>query len=287
MAGISRRLQILRTEEDDEVAAGHDLEDKQFASTLARGLAVLRCFTPEEQLLGNKEFTERTGLSRPTITRLTYTLTRLGYLNYVPKLGRYRLAPGVLSLGYPLLAGLTIRQIARPFMQQLADHCHGNVSLAMRTGLEMIYVDTVRSTSGMIQPPDIGARFRIEIGASGRAYISACDEEERKALLGQLQAAAEHEWPLRLAMITEEMERYQERGYCISLIARPGIHAVAVPLRGPNSEIMAISCGVPEYELKGDALHSDIAPRLLSIARNIETAFGLTTSASHRHGDRR
>ena len=29
--------------------------DRQFATTLARGLEVLRCFTPLEPMLGNKE----------------------------------------------------------------------------------------------------------------------------------------------------------------------------------------------------------------------------------------
>ena len=42
------------------------LQDRQFATTLARGLDILRCFTPEEPFLGNKELSERTGLPRPT-----------------------------------------------------------------------------------------------------------------------------------------------------------------------------------------------------------------------------
>jgi len=41
---------------------------------------VLRCFTPLEPLLGNKEISVRTGLPKPTVSRLTYTLTKLGYL---------------------------------------------------------------------------------------------------------------------------------------------------------------------------------------------------------------
>src|SRR5262245_33050947 len=43
--------------------------DKQFATTLARGLEILRCFTPEGPTLGNKDLAERTGLPKPTISR--------------------------------------------------------------------------------------------------------------------------------------------------------------------------------------------------------------------------
>ena len=40
--------------------------DKQFATTLARGLEILRCFSPEGPALGNKDLSQRTGLPKPT-----------------------------------------------------------------------------------------------------------------------------------------------------------------------------------------------------------------------------
>src|SRR6266481_7837800 len=73
--------------------------DRQFATTLARGLEVLRCFTPLEPLLGNKEISVRTGLPKPTVSRLTYTLTKLGYLRHNMRLGKYQLGSAVLSIG--------------------------------------------------------------------------------------------------------------------------------------------------------------------------------------------
>ncbi|HEX7055108.1 MAG TPA: helix-turn-helix domain-containing protein, partial [Burkholderiales bacterium] len=95
--------------------------DRQFATTLARGLEVLRCFTPLEPLLGNKEISVRTGLPKPTVSRLTYTLTKLGYLRHNMRLGKYQLGSAVLSIGYPLLASMNVRQAARPLMKELAD----------------------------------------------------------------------------------------------------------------------------------------------------------------------
>src|SRR5882762_7276525 len=96
--------------------------DRQFATTLARGLEVLRCFTPLEPLLGNKEISVRTGLPKPTVSRLTYTLTKLGYLRHNMRLGKYQLGSAVLSIGYPLLASMNVRQVARPLMKELADY---------------------------------------------------------------------------------------------------------------------------------------------------------------------
>ena len=81
----------------------HDLAeyegDRQFATTLARGLQLLRCFTPEEPVQGNRELSRRLQLPAATVSRLTYTLMALGYLAQDEHKGKYRLGSAVLSLG--------------------------------------------------------------------------------------------------------------------------------------------------------------------------------------------
>ncbi|MFC7607994.1 helix-turn-helix domain-containing protein [Teichococcus aestuarii] len=89
-------------------------QDRDFVTALARGLEVLGCFRRGESLLGNQEIAARCGLPRSTVSRLTHTLTQLGYLHYVPELGRYRLGTAVLALGSAMLGGLDIRRVARP-----------------------------------------------------------------------------------------------------------------------------------------------------------------------------
>jgi DNA-binding IclR family transcriptional regulator len=104
--------------------------DKQFATTLARGLEILRCFTPEAPTLGNKDLASKTGLPKPTISRFTYTLSRLGYLRADRISSKYQLGAAVLSIGYPVLATNALRQVARSAMRELADYAGGSVSAA-------------------------------------------------------------------------------------------------------------------------------------------------------------
>ncbi|MEJ8854452.1 helix-turn-helix domain-containing protein [Variovorax robiniae] len=89
-------------------------QDKQFANTLARGLELLMCFTPEQSVLGNKEFVARTGLDKATVSRLAYTLAQLGYLRHDKAIGKYRLGAPVLSMGYPLLASMSCASSCGP-----------------------------------------------------------------------------------------------------------------------------------------------------------------------------
>src|SRR4029077_13563643 len=80
--------------------------DRHFVTALARGLEVLACFRHGDRVLGNQELSQRCGLAKSTISRLTHTLTKLGYLIYVEDSAKYSLGTATLSLGSAMLSRL-------------------------------------------------------------------------------------------------------------------------------------------------------------------------------------
>jgi DNA-binding IclR family transcriptional regulator len=250
--------------------------DRQFATTLARGLEVLRCFTPPEPMLGNKEISVRTGLPKPTVSRLTYTLTKLGYLRHNMRLGKYQLGSAVLSIGYPLLASMSIRQIARPFMRELADYANGSVNMAIRDRLNMVYVEACRS-GNLTTLPDIGSTIPLARTVTGRAYLFACTPPEREAILNQMKVKEPETLKKNQAAIAKSLEDVRAKGYCISYgDLRQEIHAVGVPMRRTvDGEIITFNCGVPAFMAKKGQLEEDLGPRLVAMVRNIEAAIGI------------
>src|SRR5471030_1234935 len=125
------------------------IDERKFVVALARGLEMLRAFRPGETLLGNRDFVDRTGLPKATVNRLAYTLTTLGYLRFDEPAGKYALDTGVLSLGFALLAGADALELARPHMRVLAREIGAAVSLGCRDGLDMIYLETIRSETAL------------------------------------------------------------------------------------------------------------------------------------------
>ena len=103
--------------------------DRLFVAALARGLAILRCFRSGDRYLGNKEIARRTGLAKPTVSRLTYTLKRIGFLTHSKSREEYALGAGVLALGHAYLAALNMRELARPLMQEMADFAQATICL--------------------------------------------------------------------------------------------------------------------------------------------------------------
>lgn len=250
--------------------------DRQFATTLARGLEVLRCFTPPEPMLGNKEISVRTGLPKPTVSRLTYTLTKLGYLRHNMRLGKYQLGSAVLSIGYPLLASMSIRQIARPFMRELAEYANGSVNMGIRDRLNIVYVEACRS-GNLSTLPDIGTSIPIAQSVTGRAFLYACTPAEREAILNQMKVKEPESLRKNQSAITKSLEDIRTKGYCVSNgELRREVHAVGVPMRrGVDGEIVTFNCGVPSFLAKKGQLEEDLGPRLVAMVRDIEAAVGI------------
>lgn len=259
----------------------HDLSaDRQFSMNLARGMEVLRAFTSAEPMLGNREISDRTGLPKPTVSRLTYTLTLLGYLSRDAGLQKYRLGTGVLSLGHPLLSSMQVRQAARPLMEQLASRTGCTVNLGMRDRANVVYVDSVRADKGNPHFPDIGSTRPLLPTSIGRALILACPAAERNAILNHLKLQDKALFEAHRAAWESDQKLFAAHGFCHSRGDwQKDVHAVAVPVRLATREApVAMNCTLAAYRMPKDKLVRDVVPQLLETVRQLESAGGVRTS---------
>jgi DNA-binding IclR family transcriptional regulator len=58
--------------------------ERYYSQSLQRGLAILRCFTPQHPILGVADISDELGMSRSTTHRYMVTLVALGYLEQGP-----------------------------------------------------------------------------------------------------------------------------------------------------------------------------------------------------------
>lgn len=256
-----------------------DEKDPQFAYTLAKGLSVLRAFDGINPFLSNSEIARRTGLTRPTVARLTRTLGLLGYLVYRTTDARYRLSVSALSFGYPLLSQLSVRQLARGHMQELANFARGAVSIGMRSGTEMILIESCVDNNAPNVKPDVGAVRGIANTAMGLAYYSAVHDAEREALAAALQQEIGSGWPKVRTLLAQARKQLAEHGYCRYSTHEHGLEGIAVPLRSNfEGEMLAVNCVVASFYAKGQWLEKEIAPRLKHLVRHVEESAGLRRS---------
>ena len=254
--------------------------DRHFVTALARGLDVLSAFRSRDRMLGNQELARRCGLPKSTISRLTYTLTKHGYLEHADDgggNGGYRLGSAVLALGSAMLARMDMRQVARPLMQELADQSHAMVSLGIRDRLSMIYVENCRSEAALTLSLDVGSRIPLATTAMGRAYLALCSDTERDVLTKRIRERDEAGWPRISEGIERALAEYRELRCCTSFGEwQKDVNAIAIAFRPPGGRsIMAINCGGPGFHLSPEFLLDEVRPSLLALGQRLQDLGGV------------
>lgn len=246
--------------------------DRRFVLSLARGLDVLSCFSSTERWLPNREIARRTGLPKATVSRLTFTLTGLGYLVHSAEREMYALGLPCIGLGFRVLSHFDIGRVARPYMQALADEAQAAVSLGVRHGSWVVYVTHCRSTSRLTLGLDVGARLPLGRSIIGRAILSTFERSERARVCDVLRQEAAGDWSAIFAGIEAAQRDYDARGFVVS-DDDADIGVVAAPLWiAGKSECLGLNCGGPAHQLTPQRLRSELGPRLLEVAACIEQA---------------
>lgn len=234
-----------------------------FITALARGLEVLRCFRTGPQTLGNQELARLTGLPKPTISRITFTLTELGYLRYHSDSGKYSPGHAALALGFGLLAGLAIRDLAKADMHALAAQTGAAIALGTFDGDAMVYVEAIHGSSSLYLRLPVGYRASLDT-AMGRAYLAVLEPAAREALMASAAAPS--------AQVVQEALRDREQYGCCFAIGQwlSGINAAAIAFPALTGEgVFVLSCGGPAELLPEAMLREQVAPALVRMAARL------------------
>ena len=259
-----RRMNPGKTQPDDTKNHSH-------VTALARGLELMRCFGGAAEYLGNGELASRTGIPRPTVSRLTATLTQLGYLVYADHLERYRLGPGVLDLGYRYLAGEGVGNIARPLMQELANATDCFIGMGVAEGTDIVYTTICQGQGPLIMRTSVGMRVGIARSAVGRAYLAALSPAPRELRHEFLRNDAPDAWPGIERGLQRAYADYQEHGFCVSEGEwNRDISAVGVPLSLEDGHrVVAFNCSGSSLRLTGRILAENLGPRLRDMVDHV------------------
>lgn len=250
---------------------------------LARGLSILRAFTPRNEWLSNQEIAAKTALPRPTVSRLTTNMTGMGYLTYSPSLRKYRLGTSVLALGFAALGNVDVRVIARPLLQQLADREDALVALASRDRMAMVCNEVCHSSKSIFSlRVNVGSRLVLPYSAMGLALLGAMSDEERAPVLQQISRSFRKNWPELRKLIDSSGKQMRRCGFCTTLgTLENGISGIAVVIDTPGApHSFTLGLAGPSFGFSSERLENDLGPKLLAIKRSIEERLAVVAPAS-------
>lgn len=250
-----------------------EAKDRNFITALARGLDVLRCFRPNEVELSNLDISERTGLPKPTVSRLTHTLCKLDYLVADARSGTYRLGAGVLQLGFGVLSGIEIGERAAEEMRQLSNGPNSYITCALgeKHRLDVVYVAVHQSIEDVALTMHVGSRLPLFFSAIGRVILIGMPEQDRQAAfdLGRTERPDQEE--ARQTSYAAAVKEFEANGYCTGYGDwRRDVNGIAVPVFSPNrSRIYGMNVGGPSFHVKKKQLENYYAKRLIASANRL------------------
>ncbi|NUP50882.1 MAG: IclR family transcriptional regulator [Catenulispora sp.] len=215
-------------------------------SATDRLLAVLDAFDHGHPALTLTEISRRAGLTLTTAHRLVSDLTAWGALER-DETGTYRIGLRLWEVAALAPRGLVLRDVALPFLEDLYEATHENVHLAVRDGLEAVYIERISGRSAVGVLSHVGAHWPLHATGVGLVLLAHSSAELQDAVCaGELAAFTPYTMTdaKRLRRVLAEVRR---EGCAISdrQITDDAV-SVAAGVRGPRGDVVAaVSVVVP------------------------------------------
>lgn len=265
-----RRMQVVPHSEEDG-AAGSGVARVEHVQSLARGLAVIRCFDSERPAQTLSEVARATGLTRAAARRFLLTLVDLGYVRTDGR--QFTLTPRVLELGYSYLSALSLPEIASPHLEDLVGRVHESASVSVLDGDDVVYVARIAAARIMTVSITIGTRFPAYATSMGRVLLAALPVPELDAYLARVTPSAMTERTvIDPAELKDVIGDVRAAGYCVvDQELEPGLRSVAVPIHDAQGKVVA-AANVSTHTLHGTTawLRDEILPALREAVQGIE-----------------
>jgi DNA-binding IclR family transcriptional regulator len=151
-------------------------------SVLSKALAILGAFTQAEPELRLVDVCRITGLPAPTTHRLIAELVAWGALERLSDRS-YRVGMRLWEVGSLSPTSRTLREIARPCMQELYESTRQNVHLAVRHDAQVLYVEKLCGRRSISVPTNIGDRLPLHSTGAGKVLLAHSPPAVRKRVL--------------------------------------------------------------------------------------------------------
>jgi DNA-binding IclR family transcriptional regulator len=238
---------------------------------VSRAFDVLRCFEGHEARLGNLEISNRCGLPRSTVSRLTHTLTRMGQLVYLPRDQKYRIGPSAVAMSTTMMKGLQLRNLIRLRLQDVAEQLPGTVGFVIPDRFHMVYLEYARAANALGLHESTGSRIAVATTAAGHAYAAALDAEVGNALLAEMERELPEAAKLLTSRIEDDRRFLREHGYVVACgLWSPHINGCAVPMWSPQYQtVVVVTIGLLSAMFDEKRLHDEVAPRMIELGHAV------------------
>ncbi|WP_226369799.1 IclR family transcriptional regulator [Pseudonocardia oceani] len=238
---------------------------------LARGLRLLGAFSAEHPAQTLSELARRADLPVSTAHRLAGELVGWGALERGDD-GRFRVGLRLWEVAALAPRGSALRERALPFLEDLSQITRENVQLAVREGVEVVFVERIAGSGAVPVLTRVGGRFAPTATGVGLVLLAhAPAEVQEEALAGPVERYTPHTVtdPRTLRGMLADV---RSNGFAVSdRQVTDDALSVAAPVHDGRGAVVAAVSLVVRH---GSASPLALAPLVRTSARAIGRALG-------------
>jgi DNA-binding IclR family transcriptional regulator len=242
-----------------------------------RAITILETLAKDKDGCRVTELASATGLHKSTVHRLLSTLMSRGYVEKCLGSENYKLGIRILLLGSSILDRMDLRNIAKPYIQELSNRTKEVVHLSILDDGEAVYIDKVESSDHSIRMySQIGKRGPLHCTAVGKVLLADLRDSEVERIIGQKGMRKYTKSSIdNLNQLKEELSLIRERGYAFDEMEHEeGIRCVAAPIYDQSGKVIAA------VSLSGPIIHvthyrmPELTEQVLETAEEISYQLG-------------
>jgi len=253
-----------------------DDHEKGVVTSLARGLSILQCFTPEHTELGPTDIARMLGLPQPTVWRLCQTLRKAGFLTIADNPDKLCIGDAILRLGQAVASTASLVDYAYPLMREIALRFGASVSLSARFGPDMLIVQRATGDGILQLNLHVGSSYEVMNSASGWAYLCGLAPSERRAVLEEIRGERSDRFAEHLTNFKKILTQYDSEGHVVAIGKMHSlVNAVGVPvISADRRRVMALNLGGVSVVCTPELLGGEVSVALKDLAAKLGARLG-------------
>ncbi len=185
--------------------------------------------------MGTSELSRSLKISKSTVYGITQALTELGVIIQEARTKKFRLGPTLARLGGRAMAGVDIRAVARPIMEDLSHEFEETIFLGTSDGKGITIIERAESPAALKISAPVGTRIPLYAGATGKVILAGVKDQDLRRILSERPPAGYTEKTVTdPGEYLAEIHRARREGYATDFEEYiRGVNAVCVPAPDP------------------------------------------------------
>jgi len=221
--------------------------------SLIKSLAIVDVLSESADGMGITEMSDRIGLNKSTVHRISSTLVHEGFAEQDQRKGVYRLSPKLFELARKILNNIRPAKIVGPHLEKLSKATGESACYVVidRENARLIVSDEVLTSKLIKVRSQLGESLPLSSSAAGKMFLASLSDAEIKEIMDEKgRRSVLHDEKASFANLKKDLGVIRERGFVYETLKRedePICHAAAPVFNEQGTIIGVVDVYAPAY----------------------------------------